>query len=532
MVASAAREIPDREVVFVGMRLPLIAFVVAKHTACAERSGVVREWRDPRDTGGGTDLHPWQPGTQHPGYVQCLDMLSVMSLLQSGSMDFGIPGPKSGQGRSVRKLEFSKGETVARSPRLRFGAGALVEWPSRSASRFGWRVRHCITCETFCCAAGTFQAAAAGTSVVCHQSGRWRRCGVAPARRSAARRAQRSDHHQGGAAVWGRRRGAAGVPLHPGVVMIEDVVASTGWKLRVLTSDVRRRLRRARRDPRPIREYDKAGGLDELKEVGYGFARCDFVLQKADGLDTNASGAHHPGKPAGERDGDDTDDGGVAGRDGADGSGGRHSGRGVLAGSDRAFSAGVDVGAHTPDKVRDMLVKMHAVMRALAGTRKVTIAAVRGNCFGGGAELAAMCDLVFTTDTSNWGFPEITLGCFPPVAAVVLSAIVGQKRAADLILTGRRISGEEAMRIGLANEAVPDNELSELVDEAAERLGKLSAASLAMAKKALYTWDAIHFDKGLARAEKIYLEELMKLEDAHEGIKAFMEKRQPVWKGK
>jgi cyclohexa-1,5-dienecarbonyl-CoA hydratase len=204
----------------------------------------------------------------------------------------------------------------------------------------------------------------------------------------------------------------------------------------------------------------------------------------------------------------------------------------VFAGSDRAFSAGVDVSAHTPEKVRDMLVKMHAVMRALADTRKVTIAAVRGNCFGGGAELAAMCDLVFTTDTSNWGFPEITLGCFPPVAAVVLSAIVGQKRAADLILTGRRISGEEAMRIGLANEAVPDNELSELVDETAERLGKLSSASLAMAKKALYTWDAIHFDKGLARAEQIYLEELMKLEDAREGIAAFMEKRQPVWKGK
>jgi cyclohexa-1,5-dienecarbonyl-CoA hydratase len=204
----------------------------------------------------------------------------------------------------------------------------------------------------------------------------------------------------------------------------------------------------------------------------------------------------------------------------------------VFAGSDRAFSAGVDVSAHTPDKVRDMLVKMHAVMRALADTRKVTIAAVRGNCFGGGAELAAMCDLVFTTDTANWGFPEITLGCFPPVAAVVLSAIVGQKRAADLILTGRKISGEEAMRIGLANEAVPDSKLSEVVDKAAERLGKLSAASLAMTKKALYAWDAIHFDKGLARAEQIYLEELMKLDDAREGIRAFMEKRQPVWKGK
>ena len=204
----------------------------------------------------------------------------------------------------------------------------------------------------------------------------------------------------------------------------------------------------------------------------------------------------------------------------------------VFAGSDRAFSAGVDIDAHTPDKVRDMLVRFHSVIRAMIATRKVTIAAVRGNCFGGGAELAAVCDLVFTTDSSNWGFPEITLGCFPPVAAVVLSALVGQKRASDLILTGRRINGEEAMRIGLANEAVPEDELSELVDETAERLAKLSPASLALTKKALYTWDAMHFEKGLARAEQIYLEELMPLEDASEGIKAFMEKRQPMWKGK
>src|SRR5690242_7213709 len=204
----------------------------------------------------------------------------------------------------------------------------------------------------------------------------------------------------------------------------------------------------------------------------------------------------------------------------------------VFAGSDRAFSAGVDVKAHTPDKVRDMLVKFHSVIRALANTQKVTIAVVRGSCLGGGAELAAMCDIVFTAEDATWGFPEISLGCFPPVAAVVLSAIVGQKLAADLILTGRSINGEEAMRIGLANEAAPGDELADMVDDTAERLGKLSASALAVTKKALYAWDAIHFDKGLARAEKIYLDELMKLEDAREGIAAFMEKRQPGWKGK
>ena len=204
----------------------------------------------------------------------------------------------------------------------------------------------------------------------------------------------------------------------------------------------------------------------------------------------------------------------------------------VFAGSDTAFSAGVDVKIHTPDKIREMLESFHAVIRAVATTRKVTIAVVRGHCLGGGAELAAVCDLVFTSDTATWGFPEISLGAFPPVACTMLSAVIGQKRAADLILTGRSITGEDAMRMGLANEAVPEDELADLVDETAERLSQLSPAALAVCKKALYSWDAIHFDKGMARAEQIYFDELAKLEDAQEGVRAFMEKRKPVWKGK
>lgn len=204
----------------------------------------------------------------------------------------------------------------------------------------------------------------------------------------------------------------------------------------------------------------------------------------------------------------------------------------VLAGSDRAFSAGVDVKIHTPDKIRQMLENFHRIIRKLATTRKVTIAAVRGYCLGGGAELASICDMVFTTDNATWGFPEISLAAFPPVAAVILPAIVGQKRAAELILTGRQITGEDAMRIGLANEAVPEDELAEMVEETTERLSKLSASALAVCKKAVYAWDAIHFDKGLARAEQIYNSELIGLEDAKEGVKAFMEKREPKWSGK
>jgi cyclohexa-1,5-dienecarbonyl-CoA hydratase len=204
----------------------------------------------------------------------------------------------------------------------------------------------------------------------------------------------------------------------------------------------------------------------------------------------------------------------------------------VLSGEGESFSAGVDIAAHTPDKVEEMLAKFHVVIRALVSTKKVTIAEVRGNCLGGGAEMAMVCDVVYTSDSAKWGFPEIKLGCFPPVACAALAALVGQKRAAELILTGRTINGLEAAEIGLANHAVPSDDLKAAIDRTVEELLRLSPAALAITKKAIYAWDAAHFDKGLARAEKIYLEELTKTADAQEGILAFQEKREPKWLGK
>ena len=204
----------------------------------------------------------------------------------------------------------------------------------------------------------------------------------------------------------------------------------------------------------------------------------------------------------------------------------------VLRGDGKAFSAGVEVAAHTPDKIEEMLNNFHAVVRGLIATKKVTIAAVQGNCLGGGAELAMVCDIVYTSATAKWGFPEIKLGCFPPVACTALAALVGQKRASELILSGRTITGIEAEEMGLANHAVQDEKVVESAENAVRELRTLSPAALAVTKKAIYAWDSMHFDKGLARAEKIYLEELMKITDTQEGIRAFMEKREPRWAGK
>jgi cyclohexa-1,5-dienecarbonyl-CoA hydratase len=204
----------------------------------------------------------------------------------------------------------------------------------------------------------------------------------------------------------------------------------------------------------------------------------------------------------------------------------------LLTGGERAFSAGVDVAVHTPELVPEMLRKFHGLILTVAKFPKITIAEVYGACLGGGAELAMVCDLCFTTSDAKWGFPEITLGCYPPVACTALAALVGEKRAADLIFTGRTLSGAEAAEWGLANQACIAAELAAAMQSTLDDLVKLSPAALACAKKAFYAWDSIHLDKGLARAEKLYLDELMNTEDAKEGVRAWMEKRTPQWKGR
>ena len=200
----------------------------------------------------------------------------------------------------------------------------------------------------------------------------------------------------------------------------------------------------------------------------------------------------------------------------------------VFSGSERAFSSGVEIAEHTADRIHATLGAFHSVIRSVVASRKLTVASVRRHCLGGGAELALTCDVVYASPDSVWGFPEIKLACYPPVACVALPAIVGQRLAAEMILTGRTLTGHEALAAGLVNGIAEDPEI--LVEECIQRVSQLSPAAIRVAKKAFYAWDSIHFDKGLARAEQIYFEDLMKLQDAHEGVAAYIEKRRPNWR--
>ncbi|HSE30244.1 MAG TPA: enoyl-CoA hydratase-related protein [Pyrinomonadaceae bacterium] len=196
----------------------------------------------------------------------------------------------------------------------------------------------------------------------------------------------------------------------------------------------------------------------------------------------------------------------------------------------RAFSAGVAVEEHVEDLVYQMLDSFHGVFRLLEQLAKPVIAVVDGPALGGGCELVAACDIVIASDRAKFGQPEIKLGVFPPVAAVLLPRVIGDKAARELILTGATIDAKEAARLGLCNYVVPVAELEQKLNEVLAKLRELSSVALEFARKSLDVARGRTFDSALKQLEDIYLHELMKSADAAEGVKSFMEKRKPVWR--
>ena len=196
----------------------------------------------------------------------------------------------------------------------------------------------------------------------------------------------------------------------------------------------------------------------------------------------------------------------------------------------RAFSAGVAIEEHVEETIYQMLDSFHAIFRQLEQIAKPTIAVVDGAALGGGCELVAACDIVIASDRARFGQPEIKLGVFPPVAAVLLPLVIGEKRARELILTGEIIDSAEAGRLGLCNHVVPSAHLEGKLTEVLVKLRELSGTSLQYTRQSLDLGRGRTIDAALTQQENIYLHELMKTADAKEGIKAFMEKRKPVWR--
>jgi len=198
----------------------------------------------------------------------------------------------------------------------------------------------------------------------------------------------------------------------------------------------------------------------------------------------------------------------------------------------RAFSAGVAVEEHAAETIYQMLEAFHNIFRALDAMAKPAVAVVDGAALGGGCELVSACDIVIASERARFGQPEIKLGVFPPVAALLLPRVIGERRARELVLTGELIDAPEALRLGLASHGVNSAQLEQKLQEVLNRLRELSAPALALARRALDLGRGWDLNEMLARVESLYLNELMKTEDADEGVRAFAEKRKPVWRNR
>jgi cyclohexa-1,5-dienecarbonyl-CoA hydratase len=201
----------------------------------------------------------------------------------------------------------------------------------------------------------------------------------------------------------------------------------------------------------------------------------------------------------------------------------------VIAADGRAFSAGVAVEDHLGDRVGPMLETFHGIFRRLHALECMTVAAVHGAALGGGAELAAFCDVVIASDDATIGQPEIRVGVFPPIAALHYPRRVGEARALALLASGEVLPAADAMRLGLFDRVVPRADLAAAVDAQVERYRAQSAVVLRLTKRAVRESAGVPFEHALAGLEELYRFELMQTEDAAEGLRAFAEKRAPVW---
>jgi cyclohexa-1,5-dienecarbonyl-CoA hydratase len=196
----------------------------------------------------------------------------------------------------------------------------------------------------------------------------------------------------------------------------------------------------------------------------------------------------------------------------------------------RAFSAGVAVEDHAQNTVYQMLEEFHQIFRALDEAGKPTIAVVDGPAFGGGCELVTGCDIAIASDRSRFGQPEIKLGVFPPIGTVLLPRVIGDKRAREMVLTGEIIGAQEALTMGLVNYVVKPEDLAAKTEEVLNRFRELSACTLEIARHALDIARDQPLIAALNKVEDIYLNDLMRTQDATEGIRAFIEKRKPSWR--
>ncbi|HKW13009.1 MAG TPA: enoyl-CoA hydratase/isomerase family protein [Candidatus Krumholzibacteria bacterium] len=203
----------------------------------------------------------------------------------------------------------------------------------------------------------------------------------------------------------------------------------------------------------------------------------------------------------------------------------------IITGDRNLFSYGADVGEHLPEQIAKVLPLFHKLIGELLACDVPTLARVSGYCLGGGFEIALACSMLWCDKTAKLGLPEISLGVFPPVAAVLLPLKTSRTVAADLMLTGRVISGPEAHTLGIANTVMPRSLFTaQLRDFIVTYILSKSASSLRHANVAVMAGVRQRYQEEIPAMEKLYLDKLIRTHDAIEGAQAFLEKRVPDWR--
>jgi enoyl-CoA hydratase len=205
----------------------------------------------------------------------------------------------------------------------------------------------------------------------------------------------------------------------------------------------------------------------------------------------------------------------------------------ILTGNEQAFAAGADIKQMADKSAVDMLmIDQFSTWDQIRKTKKPIIAAVSGFALGGGCELAMTCDMIIASDTAKFGQPEIKLGTIPGAGGTQrLTKAIGKVKAMELILTGRFISAEEALSYGLVNKIVPVEMYVQEATQLASEIAQMSPVATQLAKEAVNRSFETVLDEGLAFERKnFYL--TFASEDQKEGMKAFIEKRKPAYKGK
>jgi cyclohexa-1,5-dienecarbonyl-CoA hydratase len=201
----------------------------------------------------------------------------------------------------------------------------------------------------------------------------------------------------------------------------------------------------------------------------------------------------------------------------------------LIDGAGPHFSFGASVPEHLPDQCAAMLGRFHQLLLRIVRSQVPVLMAIQGQCLGGGLELAASGHVIFAAPDASLGQPEIQLGVFAPAASCLLPERIGLAAAEDLLISGRSISGTEALAVGLVSAVAPDVEAAALAYFDRHLAGK-SASSLRYALRAARRGFAERVAKRLAEVEELYLTELMQSKDALEGLTAFIERRQAQWK--